>query len=145
MTARWTHLRADDRGDLTIEAAVGVLALILLLGLGIVGMRLQIAQAAVTEAARAAARTVSLAHDGRSATTQAQDTARTVLAQQSLTCAELNVSAISDGHGAAGEGGDVVVRVTCTVPYGDVIPGLSGARTIRSEFRSPLDRYGVRT
>ncbi|MEV6899668.1 hypothetical protein [Amycolatopsis sp. NPDC051372] len=145
MTIRWTQLRSDDRGDMTIKATVGVFALILLLGLGLVGMRVQIAQAAVAEAARAAARTVSLAHDGRSASTQADDTARAVLAQQSLTCTDLKIDAVVDGRGKPGEDGYVVVTVTCMVPYADLIPGLSGTRTVRSEFRSPIDRYGALT
>jgi hypothetical protein len=144
MTARRL---AGDRGDLTVEAAVGVTALFVLLGLGLVGVRVLIADGAIDEAARAAARTASIARDGRSAAVVADSRARSVLAQQNLTCRSLDVQVNADDfQKPPGETGYVVASVTCDVPLSDLaVPGIGGAKTLRAEFRSPIDRYGARS
>jgi Flp pilus assembly protein TadG len=146
MTTRWRQLRTTDRGDMNIEAALGAVALLALLGLGLVGMRIQTADSAVDAAARSAARTASLAHNGLAAARAAEQQARAVLAEQSLTCVSLHVT-VDARHYARppGTGGNVVADVMCEVPYDALLPGLSGIRTVRAEFSSPIDRYGARS
>jgi len=144
MSTRFSDLRSE-RGDMNIEAAVGASALIVLLGLGLLGMRIETAQSAVDAAARAAAREASLAHDGRTASTAAADEARTTLGQQSLHCARLTVNIdASDYSRPAGTDGTATAHIRCALPLADLIPGLTGTKTAESTFSSPIDRYGAR-
>ena len=140
------QLRRSDRGDINVEAAIGVFGLIVLFGLVIVGMRVLTAESAVAEAARSAARAASISQDGPAAAVSAEHRARAVLAQQHLTCSALDVAVdASDFAKPLGQAGYVIAVVTCDIPYADLaIPGISGAETARSEFRSPIDRYGAR-
>lgn len=144
MTTRLVELHAE-RGEMNIEAVIGVSALIALLGLGLLGMRVETAQSAVDAAARAAARQASLAHDGRTAASAAERQSRAVLAEQSITCARLTVDVdASEFVRPAGNNGTVIARVRCDVPLADLFPGLTVTRPVEATFRSPIDRYGVR-
>jgi hypothetical protein len=136
-----------ERGDTTVETAIGVTALFLLLGLGMVGVRVLVADASIDEAARSAARAASIAHDGQSAQAAAESRARAVLAEQHLTCSSLDVVVdAADFAKSLGETGYVVATITCDVPLDDfAIPGISGTKTLRAQFRSPIDRYGARS
>lgn len=145
--SRLRELRLGDRGDIPTEAAVGMFGLIVLFGLGIIGMRVYIAESAVDEAARSAARAASIAHDGHAAATAAQHRARTVLTEQHLTCRDLHVTVdASQFDRPLGETGYVTTTITCHIPYDDLLlPGItSGTKQTRAEFRSPIDRYGTR-
>ena len=66
-------MRADvgERGSLSVELALLAPALLLLLSFAVVAGRTQIAEGAVQEAARAAAREASLARDAATATQSA--------------------------------------------------------------------------
>ena len=141
-----TRLRRSERGDINVEAAIGVLGLILLFGLAIVGMRVLTAESAVDEAARSAARTASIARDGPAAAVAAENRARAVLAQLHLTCSALSVVVdAADFAKPLGQTGFVTATVICNVPYDDLlIRGIGGTKTTRAEFRSPIDRYGAR-
>ncbi|MFI6029580.1 hypothetical protein [Amycolatopsis magusensis] len=131
---------------MSLETAVGGLALIVLFGLAVVAMRVQTAESAVDEAARSAARAASLARDGNAAAAAAEPRARAVLAEQGLTCTSLDVAVdAADFAKPLGETGYVVATVTCEVPLGDLaIPGFGGTKTTSAQFRSPIDRYGAR-
>ncbi|WP_370942014.1 hypothetical protein AB5J62_23180 [Amycolatopsis sp. cg5] len=146
MTTRLHDLRHSERGDMNIEVAIGATALVVLFGLAIAAMRVETAESAVDEAARAAARTASLAHDGDAAVAGAEQRARAVLAEQRLACAVLDVAVdASDFAKPLGETGYVTATVTCDIPLGSLlIPGIGGTKTARSEFRSPIDKYGAR-
>ncbi|MEU0788474.1 hypothetical protein ABZ342_00315 [Amycolatopsis sp. NPDC005961] len=140
-------MTGDERGDLTVETAIGVTALFLLLGLGLVGIRVMVADAAIDEAARSAARAASIARDGHAAAVAADRRARAVLAEQHLTCVSLDVVVdAADFAKPFGDTGYVVATITCDVPLDDLaIPGISGAKTLQAQFRSPIDRYGARS
>jgi hypothetical protein len=138
-------MKPSERGDVTIEAVVGVVALFLIFGLGLAGLRVLIADAAIDEAARSAARAASIARDGQAAAVTADRRARAVLAEQRLPCSSLNVAVDArDFAKSLGETGYVVATVTCVVPLVDLAPGIGGSKMLRSEFRSPIDRYGAR-
>ena len=144
MTTRLADLRTD-RGDMNIEAVIGISALIALLGLGLLGMRVETAQSAVDAAARAAARQASLARDGRAAASAAEQQSRAVLAEQSITCTCLTVGVDASEYARpAGTNGTVTAHVRCDVPLADLLPGLTGTRPVEATFRSPIDRYGAR-
>ncbi|RSN45131.1 hypothetical protein DMC64_20020 [Amycolatopsis sp. WAC 04197] len=132
-----------DRGDATVEVAIGTSALIVLFGLAIVGMRVITAESAVDEAARSAARAASIARDGEAAASAAEARAHAVIAQQGLNCDSLAI--VVDARDFAkplGETGYVVATVRCEITFGDLM--IPGARVAVSEFRSPIDRYGAR-
>lgn len=138
-------MKPSERGDITIEAVVGVVALFLIFQLGLVGLRVLVADAAIDDAARSAARAASIARDGQAAAITADRRARAVLAEQRLACTSLNVAVDArDFAKSLGETGYVVATVTCVVPLVDLLPGI-GSKTLRSEFRSPIDRYGARS
>ena len=138
-------MKRSERGDITIEAVVGVVALFLILGLGLAGLRVLVADAAIDEAARSAARAASIAHDGQAAAVTADHRARAVLAEQRLACSSLDVTVDArDFAKSFGETGYVIATVTCVVSLADLVPGIGGSQTLRSEFRSPIDRYGAR-
>jgi hypothetical protein len=138
-------MKRSERGDITIEAVVGVVALFLIFGLGLAGLRVLVADAAIDEAARSAARAASIAHDGQAAALLADRRARVVLAEQRLACSSLAVTVDArDFAKSLGETGYVVATVTCVVPLADLMPGIAGAKTLQARFRSPIDRYGAR-
>ncbi|WP_410574953.1 hypothetical protein [Amycolatopsis sp. cmx-4-61] len=139
-------MKPSERGDITVEAVVGVVALFLIFGLGLAGLRVLVADAAIDDAARSAARAASIAHDGQAAAIKADRRARAVLAEQRLACSSLDVNVDArDFAKPLGETGYVVATVTCIVPLSDVVPGIGGSKTLRSEFRSPIDRFGARS
>jgi hypothetical protein len=139
-------MKTSERGDITLEAVVGVVALFLIFGLGLAGLRLLVADAAIDDAARSAARAASIAHDGQAAAFRADRRARAVLAEQRLACSSLTVNVDArDFAKSLGETGYVIATVTCVVPLADLVPGIGGSKTLRSEFRSPIDRFGARS
>jgi len=135
-----------DRGDAALEAVLLAPALLMLLILAIVAGRFYTAQSAVAEAARAAARSASLATDGATAAAVAQTRASSVLAAQGLQCSSLTVVVdTADFAIPVGQTGYVTATVTCEVRFSDLVtPGLAvpGSRTASASFRSPIDRYG---
>jgi len=135
-----------ERGDVTVEAAIGVIALLVLFGLGIAGVRVLVADAAIDEAARSAARSASIARDAEAAGTAADRRARDVLNEQRLVCQRVEVVVDTRDFGRPpGETGYVVATVSCDVPLADLaVPGIGGTKSLRAQFRSPIDRYGVR-
>lgn len=76
----------DERGSAAIEAAIGLPAFILFVGLIIAGGRLALAHQALQSAASDAARSASIARDAGDAKTSAQQEATTSLNNQNLHC-----------------------------------------------------------
>jgi hypothetical protein len=74
----------------------------------------------------------------------AERRARAVLAEQELTCSSLGVAVdAADFAKSLGEPGYVTATITCDVPLDTLaIPGIGGSKTLRAQFRSPIDRYG---
>ena len=129
-----------------MELAVLAPALLLLLSFAVWAGRTQIADNAVAEAARAAAREASLAVDAETAVVLATAQAEATLARQGLRCQGVGVTVDTAGFTVPlGDSGDVTVSVTCTVTMTDLLaPGLPGSVTVDASFSSPVDAYRER-
>lgn len=140
-----TGLRAD-RGSVSVELAILAPALLLLVSFAIWAGRTRIADNALQEAARSAARQASLAVDQASAADQATAQARQSIAEQNVRCSSLDVTVDTAGFQVpVGTSADVTVTLTCTVAMSDLLaPGLPGAVTLHASFASPVDAYRER-
>ena len=137
---------ARETGSVSVELALLAPAVLLLLGFAVVAGRTQIAQNAVQEAARAAAREASLARDATTAATLAAAQAERTLGAQNLRCERTTVDVdIAGFQGPLGQPGDVTVSITCVVGMADLLaPGLPGSVTVEASFISPVDAYRER-
>lgn len=137
----------DERGSAAIEAAVGVPAFVLFVGLIIVGGRVAITHQAVESAAAEAARSASIARSQGEAEDEAMNAAEASLANQSLQCLSVDVTVdVSAFNNAAGEAGQVAVTVSCRLDLADLsVPGAPGAQDIRATMTSPLDTWRERS
>ncbi len=135
-----------ERGSVSVELALLAPALLLLVAFAVLAGRTQIAEGAVQEAARAAAREASLARDAATAGALAGGQAERTLAAQDLRCQNTSVDVDTSGFAAPpGQPGDVTVTVTCVVGMTDLLaPGLPGAVTVEASFTSPVDAYRER-
>jgi Flp pilus assembly protein TadG len=135
-----------DRGSVSVELALLAPALLLLLSFAVVAGRTQVAEGAVAEAARAAAREASLARSDVSAAVLAGAQADRTLAAQNLRCQSTSVDIDTTGFGTPpGQPGDVTVSITCVVGMADLLaPGLPGSVTVEASFTSPVDAYRER-
>lgn len=136
------------RGSVTLEAAIGMLGLILIASLGFAVARVAAADHAVTGAAADAARRASLARSPDHARTDARTAARNALAQRNLDCRRTTVEVDTRGFATpVGQPATVTVAISCTVELADLtpVPGLPGSLTRSGVFTSPLDRYRERS
>ncbi|WP_345770599.1 TadE/TadG family type IV pilus assembly protein [Blastococcus saxobsidens] len=131
---------------MSVELALLAPALLLLLSFAVVAGRTQIAEGAVAEAARAAAREASLARDPATATMLASAQAQRTLTAQDLRCQSTTIDVDTGGFQAPpGQPGDVTVSITCVVGMADLLaPGLPGSVTVDATFTSPVDAYRER-
>jgi Flp pilus assembly protein TadG len=138
--------RAAERGSVSVELALLAPALLLLLSFAVFAGRTQIAEGAVQEAARSAAREASLARDPATAAALAGAQAERTLAAQNLRCQRTTVDIDTAGFQAPlGQPGDVTVSITCVVGMADLLaPGLPGSVTVEASFISPVDAYRER-
>ena len=138
--------RAGDQGSVSVELALLTPALLLLLSFAVVAGRTQVAEGAVAEAARVAAREASLARDDVTAAALAGAQADRTLAAQDLRCQSTSVDIDTTGFQTPpGQPGDVTVSITCVVGMADLLaPGLPGSVTVEASFTSPVDAYRER-
>ncbi len=128
--------RDGDRGSVTVEIALAVPLMVLLLFLLTAAVHLGRAAIDVNSAAAAAARAASLARTAPAATTAARNAATADLAGQ---CASLSVTVDTS---AFHRGGTVTVAVACTVTtHGLTGIDIPGAVTTRASSTSPIDLY----
>ena len=135
-----------EQGSVSVELALLAPALLLLLSFAVVAGRTQIAENAVAEAARAAAREASLARDAPTAAALAGAQAEGTLAAQDLRCERTTIEVDTAGFQAPpGQPGDVSVSITCVVGMADLLaPGLPGSVSVEASFTSPVDAYRER-
>jgi Flp pilus assembly protein TadG len=143
----WVRRRRDERGSAAIEAAILAPPLLVLIGLAIVGGRIQIAGGAIEAAAHDAARAASISRTAGQAQASAYAAAGATLGQQGLHCANLNVQVDTAGFAVpVGQPATVAVTVTCVVDFSDLVAdGLPGSKTLNASFISVLDTFRTRT
>lgn len=130
----------DDRGSVGISSYFTIIAFLLLLGVGVAGMRTFIGQGDVSAAAHAAARAAALKHNFGAASSAAQSVANAELERTGMACVGSTVS-ITSSSSDFEPGGRVEVTVTCTVSYsGLFVPWSStGSRVLKAQAVEPID------
>lgn len=136
----------DERGSAAIEAAIGLPAFVLFVGMIIAGGRLAVAHQAVQTAAADAARAASITREARTADGAARREAENSLSNQQIDCRSTRVSVTTAGFQVpVGQPADVTVTVTCRLDLSDLsVPGVPGSRIVRATMSSPLDTWRER-
>lgn len=136
----------DERGSAAIEAAIGLPAFLLFVGLIIAGGRLAVAHQALQTVAADAARAASIARDATVADSSARREATTSMSNQDLRCRSTQVSVDTSGFRVpTGQPANVTVTLTCRVDLADLsVPGVPGSRLIRTTMSSPIDTWRER-
>lgn len=144
---RIRRVARTDRGSVAVETAVIAPIFIVLLLLVTAFGRVHLAQGKADSAARAAARTASLARDPATAQQQARDAALDSLAADGLRCSAISVTVDTSGLTTpVGQTATVSATVACTVALDDIaVPGLPGSKQLESTFTSVVDQYRSRT
>jgi len=138
-------MKRDERGSAAIETAVIGPAVILLIGLVILGGRVALAHQSVQSIAADTARAASLERTTSRARTAANTATEAGLRQQ-LPCSTHDLHLDLTGFTVpAGTPATVSATITCRVALSDLtVPGLPGDITIRATMTSPLDTYRER-
>lgn len=139
-------IRRDERGSAAIEAAIGVPAFALFVGLIIFGGRTATTHEALQSAAADAARSASLARNAEVARVDAREAATASITNQKIGCADINVDIdTTDFNKQPGVPGSVNVTVSCRLDLSDLaLPGVPGSRVMRATMSSPLDTWRER-
>lgn len=139
--------RRSESGAISLETAFATPLLIAVLLMTVAAGRVAMAHNTVDNAAWAAARAASLERTSGAASSAARATAAAHLDEKGLMCSSQNVQVNTAGFASPpGTPASVTVRVTCTIPLGDLsVPGLGGSRTITSQLApSSIDTYRER-
>lgn len=136
----------DECGSAAVEAAIGLPAFTLFVGLIIFGGRTATTHSAVESAAADAARSASIARTSAAATSDAKAATQASLANQGIDCRRVNVVVdVSDFKKPVGEPGMVAATVECLLDLADLsVPGVPGSRLITATISSPLDTWRER-
>ena len=145
-SSRFSNRSGDEVGSASVELALLVPALVLMLGLLVGGGRLWFARTTVSEAAYSAARAASLSRTAGQASSEGAAAARLSLSTSGLTCLDQAVSVDTGAFAVpVGQPATVTTRVTCSVPFADVLlPGMPGSIRLHSTGSSALDTYRSR-
>lgn len=135
-----------ERGSAAVEAAIGVPAFVLLVGLVIFGGRTAATHQALESAAADAARSASIARTSSAAAADARQAATSSITNQHIGCHHIDVTVdTSDFHKAPGQPGTVAVTVSCRLDLADLaVPGIPGSRVLSASISSPLDTWRER-
>ena len=139
-------IRQDERGSAAIEAAIGVPAFVLFVGLIIFGGRTATTHEALQSAAADAARSASPARDAEVARADAREAATVSITNQKIGCSAIEVDVdTSDFNKQPGLPGSVSVTVSCRLDLSDLaVPGVPGSRVLKSTMSSPIDTWRER-
>lgn len=142
----WGPGARSERGSAAIEAAVGVPAFALFVGLILFGGRTAVTHQAVESAAADAARAATIERTGAAARTAAQDAASVSLANQDIECLAIDVAVdVSEFARPVGQPASVTVSVTCRLDLSDLsVPGVPGSRAVKATITSPVDTWRQR-
>ena len=138
--------RRAQRGSAAIEAAIGVPAFALFVGLIIFGGRTASTHEALQSAAAAGARSASLARDAQIARTAAREAAVASIDNQRIGCSGVDVTVdTADFNKQPGVPGTVEVTISCRLDLsGLAVPGVPGSRVMRAAMSSPIDTWRER-
>lgn len=138
--------RRDERGSAAIEAAIGVPAFALFVGLIIFGGRTVSTHEALQSAAAEGARSASLARDAQTARTAAREAATASITNQQIGCSGIDVTVDTAAFSKQpGVPGSVDVTVACRLDLSDLaVPGIPGSRIMRATMSSPIDTWRER-
>lgn len=139
--------RRDDRGSAALEAAVLAPPLLAILVVIAVSGRIGIAHQSVDSAAAAGARAASIARTKSQADSAARSVVNDTLANQGVTCLNLQVTTDRAGFDTpVGREASVEVTVTCQVNLSDLVSGtgVPGSVTLSGTASSPLDQFRER-
>jgi Flp pilus assembly protein TadG len=129
----------DESGAAAVELVLVTPLLVLLMLFILFGGRLTAATADVDAAARASARSASLARDPLASADNARATAQRELEREGVPCRAVTVDADVSGFAP---GGTVAVVLRCDVPLGDLgLLGLGSVHTIKVRQVAVIDRY----
>ena len=136
----------DERGSAAIEAAIGVPAFALFVGLVIFGGRTASTHEALQSAAADGARSASIARDASTARADARNAVIASIANQSIGCSHVDVDVdTADFNKQPGVPGSVEVTVSCRLNLADLaVPGVPGSRVMRATMSSPIDTWRER-
>jgi Flp pilus assembly protein TadG len=139
-------IRRDERGSAAIEAAIGVPAFALFVGLIIFGGRTATTHEALQSAAADAARSASLARNADVARADAREAAAASITNQEIGCSAISVDVDTrDFNKQPGVPGSVNVIVSCRLDLSDLaVPGVPGSRVMRATMSSPIDTWRER-
>jgi Flp pilus assembly protein TadG len=130
---------AEDRGSAGISTFFAVIVMIMLLGVGIGGMRTMIGQGDVTAAARAGARAASIEHKYGDAVAAADRVVNDEIARSGLACTSHSTS-VDTPAGDFVPGGIVTVTVSCDVEFtGLFAPWSTGPKVLTGTSAEPID------
>ena len=131
-----------ERAAATIEVALLVPIIIVLLLFTVAGARLTDTRGDIDGAARDAARAASVQPTPEAARAAAEESVRVSLAERSRPC---SLSRVAVDLSRFVAGGTVAVEVACGVALDDLaFPGLPGTKVLTSRFVAPIDPLGVR-
>ena len=132
-----------QRGAASVEFAMLVPVLVLLVGLVVGGARTWMARGLVEHAAGAAVRGMSQSRSQAEANRAAKDLVLAQAAAGGLRCRSLVVDTDASALGRPpGAPARVRATVRCEVPLADVlVPGWPGAIWVEATAETPLDRY----
>lgn len=143
-----TPTRGERGMSASIEMAVLVPALVVIIALVIGAGRLALARMSVAQWADSAARSATLARDAGTATARARAVVASDAANSATRCQgswQLSVDTTAF-HLPVGQPGSVRVTVRCAVPLSDLLlPGLPGTIPVEAHAASTLDRYRGRS
>jgi Flp pilus assembly protein TadG len=132
-----------QRGSVSVEFAMLVPVLVLLVGLVVGGARAWLARGVVEQAASAAARGISQVRAPEDAVGTARELAAAQAAVGGLRCQALVVTADAGALARPpGTPGSVRATVRCDVPLADVlVPGWPGVLPVEATAESVVDRF----
>ncbi|MCW2811628.1 MAG: hypothetical protein JWP61_2086 [Friedmanniella sp.] len=135
-----------ERGSATVELALLVPGLVLMLGLTLAGGRVWFARTTVNEAAQSAARAASLARSVGEAVPAGRQAGLQSLATEGLECRATAVSVDAAAFAVpVGQPATVRSAVTCDLSFADLLlPGAPGAIRLVGRGASALDTYRAR-
>ena len=136
----------DQRGSATVEITLLIPALLITLGLLIIGGRIWFARTTVNEAANSAARAASLARSAAEAAAIGRSAAHQSLSTNGLRCASTAVEINTAGFGVpVGTPATITTSIGCRVAFADLLlPRIPGGVDLSATGASALDTYRSR-